>query len=293
MTSKKQKIAFAQILSRLWQNKFLSSRLLFSRMCTRRHLLQLKCSVLCYGVTKTWRDRRVRQDRTGQVIPSGDIGTNGTYKRARYNHRHVVWANMNVHLIRCAIVMYSFLIIRAGDMFNTFLFLSVIKSLDHSVSVSCVDCMVACVKNADVSLLLIQYMYAVHRVTGQNVPPVSVKTSQCYRSKRPRESNVPPTKTSHVHGQNVPCGTTAGTIVPGMGWVRCWRAISKAVAQKMQSSRRTQHGLSDLIFALYFEVHFCDIWVCSGSVLISYSVRLKLHLSEFTFMLNCIEKFYF
>jgi len=27
MTSKKQKIAFAQILSRLWQNKFLSSRL--------------------------------------------------------------------------------------------------------------------------------------------------------------------------------------------------------------------------------------------------------------------------
>ena len=104
---------------------------------------------------------------------------------------------MNVHLIRCAIVMYSFLIIRAGDMFNTFLFLSVIKSLDHSVSVSCVDCMVACVKNARVSLLLIQYMYAVHRVTGQNVPPVSVKTSQCYRSKRPRESKRPT-------NQNVP-----------------------------------------------------------------------------------------
>jgi len=30
-----------------------------------------------------------------------------------------------------------------------------------------------------------------------------------------------------------------------------------------------------------------------GMGLISYSVRLKLDLSEFTFMLNCIEKFYF
>jgi len=32
--------------------------------------------------------------------------------------------------------------------------------------------------------------------------------------------------------------------------------------------------------------------VC-GTNLILYSVTLKLNLSEFTFMLNCIEKFYF